>query len=155
MTFYATINDKGEIVFNNLSQAHNRLKQLSGKRVVVEVEQEKTSRSTQQNKFLWSAIYGTIEQETGQDLTEIHEWCKSQFLPTRIVTVLGKSVKMKGSTAKLSKLEFGDYVDKIRAYFADFQISFPVQEIPEEWQDPEVKVVKNGRIGKFEGFYAS
>lgn len=137
MILHATINERGEVIFNSPPQAHTRLKSLSGKKVVVEVEEEKTTRSVQQNKYLWSAIYGTLAEETGNSEDVCHEFCKAQFLPIRIVEVLGKAVKLKGSTAKLSSYEFTEYIEKIFAYFADFGITFPIPDMPEEYEVEE------------------
>ena len=147
MIFYGEIKE-GKLIFGNPSHIYGRLSALNGKKVTVEIEETKTTRSEQQNKFLWSAIYGTIEQETGQNSEDIHEFCKSQFLPKRLVDILGKKIWLKGTTKRLSKNAFGDYVDKIQAYFADFGIQFPVMETPEEFEPDGIKIIKRAKYAK-------
>ena len=81
---------------------------------VLRIELPEPKRSLSQNALYW--VYLTkIALETGDDTDDLHEVFKKMFLPRRIVRV-GKSkkdVSILGSTTKLKKHEFGEYMDKI------------------------------------------
>jgi hypothetical protein len=72
----------------------------------------KRIRTIRQNKYYW-AYLNIIEKETGNDSNELHEYFKRIFLQPKLINVLGHEIKIPGSTTKLSKLEFSDYIAKI------------------------------------------
>ena len=69
-------------------------------------------RTTQQNRFYWLYLR-IISEETGDDENNLHEYFKRKFLPPRFVSVLGKEIKLPATTTKLTKKEFGDYMERI------------------------------------------
>ena len=105
------------------------------KRVVVEVELEKAKRSLDQNALYWVYL-GVIEQETGNLATDLHELFKRKFLPPIPKKILGVDFKLPASTTELSKVEFGEYLDKISA-FTEIAIPQQVQEFLIEVAYPE------------------
>ena len=46
-------------------------------------------------------------------MDEIHEWAKRTFLAKRLVTVFGREIIVTGSTTKLTKTGFQQFIDKI------------------------------------------
>lgn len=78
------------------------------------IEQEKHGRSLSQNAYYW-VFLGVIERETGQNADDVHEWAKRKFLPPKFITVNGEEIKIPSSTTTLSKIDFGEYLDKIAA----------------------------------------
>ncbi len=102
---------KGKMDFNDISLARF-LEKNEGKQIVVGVPEKK--RSLSQNAYLW-VYYGVIEQETGNNADDIHEWAKRKFLPPRFITVNGEQMRIPGSTRLLNKADFGDYLDRIAA----------------------------------------
>lgn len=56
-----------------------------------------------------------IEKETGNGANDLHEYFKRALLAPKWLTVLGKEIKVPKSTTELTKVEFGDYMDKIAA----------------------------------------
>ncbi len=100
-----------EFVFNEISRARF-LENNSGKQIVIEVP--KIVRSRTQNNYLW-VYYGVIEQETGNNADDIHEWAKRKFLPPRFITVNGEELRIPGTTTGLTKTEFGEFLEKICA----------------------------------------
>lgn len=88
------------------------LRKHEGKKFAVEMI--KTKRSLSQNNF-YHLYLGVIEQETGNSSNDLHEYFKRALLPPKFITVLGKEIKIPSSTTELSKIEFGEYLDKIVA----------------------------------------
>lgn len=77
-----------------------------------------TQRSKLQNNFYW-AYLGIIEQETGNNSNDLHEFFKLKLLPPKEITIRGKEknhiLTTTRSTTELTKAEFTDYLDKICA----------------------------------------
>ncbi len=71
-------------------------------------------RSTKQNNYYW-AYLGIIEKETGDIADDLHEFFKRKFLPPRHITILKQEIRLPGSTTKLSKFDFMEYITKIEA----------------------------------------
>ena len=87
---------------------------VDGKKLVVNIEQEKWVRSASQNNFYW-AYLRIIANETGETETDLHDLFKRKFLPPQFKKILGVEVKLPASTTKLDKVSFGEYMDKIFA----------------------------------------
>jgi len=84
-----------------------------GEEVIISLSNKKPKRSDQQNRYYWLYL-GIISTETGeQDIEALHELFKGKFLGRKIKEVLGYNVLVKGSTTKLDKLEFCDYIRAI------------------------------------------
>lgn len=97
--------------YNNI-RLREFLRKNEGKKFAVEMI--KTKRSLSQNNYYWLYL-GVIEQETGNSSSDLHEYFKRTLLPPKFITVLGKEIKIPSSTTELSKVEFGEYLDKISA----------------------------------------
>lgn len=59
--------------------------------------------------------HGAIANETGHTPEETHAWAKAKFLPKKFAKMLGEDVELSPTTATLSKLEFGELLDRIAA----------------------------------------
>jgi hypothetical protein len=71
-------------------------------------------RSLSQNRYYWLYL-GVIEQETGNGADDLHEYFKRKHLPPKFIEVLGQEMKIPRSTTELSKVEFGEFLEKICA----------------------------------------
>lgn len=75
-------------------------------------------RSLTQNGFYWHYLE-IIATETGNDADDLHQYFKTKLLPRKIVKIKGKNgvydFDKLGSTTKLTKVEFGEYIEKICA----------------------------------------
>jgi hypothetical protein len=92
----------------------------NGKRSwVFEVKTYRRPRTNAQNASYWATL-GMISSETGQDKDDLHEWCKRRFLPARMVTVGGQTMRIAGSTRTLDAGEFTKYLDSVYVWAADF-----------------------------------
>lgn len=91
--------------------AHQLQKFRKGDRVTMYISSRRPKRTQQQNRYLWGAYYPLIAKETGeQDLDRLHALFTGKFLTTEIANVLGQQVRLKRSTAELSKAEFSEYI---------------------------------------------
>jgi hypothetical protein len=92
------------------------VQQHNGK--VVRVELPKLERTNTQNNYYWLYL-DVIAKETGDYPQALHEFFKREFLPPRTIKVHinGKEIERKipASTTSLSKIEFGEYLDRICA----------------------------------------
>lgn len=85
-----------------------------GERLELTVEKRKLRRTNSQNAYYW-AYLKIIADETGDDENSLHEYFKRAFLSPKFVFVLGKEVRLPRETKCLSKIEFGEYLDRICA----------------------------------------
>ena len=96
----------------HLALWHEFLKQCEGK--VVQVSKYIPVRTDQQNKYYWLYL-GMIESETGNNSVTMHEYFKRVFLPPKFIKYKDKEIKIPASTTELTKIEMGEYLDKICA----------------------------------------
>lgn len=116
MKFLAKITEKGLDLGSDHNRArfHDFCRKNVGKTVRIELPDPK--RTLTQNAYYW--VYLTVlEREFGNAADDLHDYFKHKFLPRDFVTIRGKKGKVTferiKSTTKLSKLEFGEYLDKI------------------------------------------
>lgn len=83
-----------------------------------------SKRSDQQNRWYWGVVLETIAQETENDKDQLHDVFKHKYLKTKIF-IGKKEYESTRSTTALNKIEFGDYIERIRAEVADIGISIP------------------------------
>lgn len=85
-----------------------------GEEVTLVIHNRKAKRSEAQNNFWW--VYMTdIASQTGHAPEEVHEWAKGKFLTEKIVTIFGSPTRIKGSTAKQSKVAFSELIMRVEA----------------------------------------
>lgn len=89
------------------------LKEHEGKRY--KIEYVEATRSLPQNAY-YHVYLDVIAGETGHSSEELHELFKKKFLSRRFKLVLGEHVEIGKSTARLTKSEFSDYLDRISAH---------------------------------------
>jgi hypothetical protein len=88
------------------------LKENVGK--VYQIKRIVPVRSNNQNKLYWAYLQ-IVENETGNNASDLHEMLKRTLLPPKFITVLGKEIKIPMSTTELNKSDFTIYLDKISA----------------------------------------
>lgn len=91
---------------------HDDLKEHVGK--TYRIERVMPTRSLSQNALYWFYL-GVIESETGNNADDLHQYFKRTLLKPKIINVMGKEIRVPCSTTELSKLEFGEYMEKICA----------------------------------------
>jgi hypothetical protein len=85
-----------------------------GEAVWVTVTGKRPPRTARQNNFLW-AYYTLIADDSGHTPEEIHLWAKGMFLTERVVDVYGKPTRVVGSTTRLTKQGFSEFIERISA----------------------------------------
>lgn len=93
------------------------------------------TRSDPQNSYYWGVVLKTISLSTGHTENELHEVFKRMFLTPITVKYKDREIRMPGSTAKLNKSEFVEYIMRISAEAGSMGIT-----IPEPEKDEPVKV---------------
>jgi len=84
-----------------------------------------SKRSIDQNSLLWVSAYRPIaiflSEKSGKVITSemVHCVCKDRFLDPVIVEYDGKSKSYPGSTTKLGKKAFGDYLEQVYSWGAE------------------------------------
>ncbi len=95
---------------------HQLSKFKENEEVTLVIHNRRPKRTEAQNRYLWGVYYTLIAEETGErDIDRLHELFKGKFLTQGVVEVLGQKVRMKKSTAALSKVEFSEYIMAIEA----------------------------------------
>lgn len=109
------------------------IRQFDGKRVVVTVKEQKRRRSLNQNAFYWGVVVQMVTQmfrDAGNyvDPEDVHDFLKLRVgkLTQVFVSPDGKVIKSIGSTTKLSTQEFEVYLERIRAWAAEFGLVIPL-----------------------------
>ena len=117
-TFYANV-ENGKLLMGDRAKGvmNMFLSSLKGK-IYFEIGKVESKRTLSQNNFYWMYL-GVIAEETGNNINDLHEYFKRALLPPifQTVEIKGKKIEIKipASTKKLSKLEFGEYIEKICA----------------------------------------
>lgn len=109
------------------------LRRLEGKTVIISIREQKRRRSNNQNSYYWGVVVELVTQmfrDAGNyaDPEDVHDFLKLRVGKLSQVLVMpgGEVVKSLGSTAKLSTTEFELYMDRIRAWAADFGLVIPL-----------------------------
>jgi len=125
MEFFTTIKD-GKIQANTGVQIKDFIRTMEGKRVVFKIEKVKSIRSLQQNKY-YHVCKKILSDEIGYDVTELHEIIKYKFLTKeKVDEKTGEVYNFVGSTTKLNKSEFADFVSDLQRWAIEtFNVYLP------------------------------
>jgi hypothetical protein len=106
---------------------------LPGKRFVITLKEVKKKRSVNQNAYYWGVVIAAITQmfrDNGNyvDGEDVHEFLKLRVakLSRMLVTPDGEVHKSLGSTTKLSTMEFEVYLERVRAWAAEYGCFIPL-----------------------------
>jgi hypothetical protein len=100
----------------------------------VEIHEHKETRSSQQNRYLWGVCYPTIIDQGGEALRgwtaeDLHTYFLGEHFGWETLHGFGKKrVRPLRRSSRLSKREFGDYVDFIQRKAAELGIFIPDAE---------------------------
>ena len=118
ISFFGTIKD-GRLRLKKIEQFNKYIAQFEGKEMEVKIKRKSKSRTDQQNNLYW-AYMAIIAEDTGNDPEDLHATFRAKFLIDRS----GKFPIVK-STTQLSTIEFGEYIDRIASFVADYGIVLP------------------------------
>lgn len=125
------------------------LEKNDGKKLIIQIDLERSKRSLDQNSYLWGVVYKTIAIETGHTEYEIHQLMKRICLPPKFIKVMGKELKVPASTSDLNKSQFGEYIEKIRAEVSSLGIVIPEANNKKEFDIQSIYPVNNLGESKF------
>lgn len=121
MFFNGTIKN-GRLTIKRLKDFQSFISKYEGKEITIEVKKKSSKRTDLQNAFYWLCL-NVISDDVGHSSEELHNTFKAKFLVDRS----GK-FPITMSTTSLSTLEFGEYIERIRAFVADYGIELPNSE---------------------------
>lgn len=124
--YFGTVNQDGSLHINNREDFMNEVAQkFTGKDVEITICKKQNVRSTQQNR-LWWLYMGMISKELGYSKDEMHDICKFKFLKReKVIERTGEIVEYLETTTRLTRTEFGEMVDKLISWAAEFKIELP------------------------------
>lgn len=114
----------GRLEMRNRKAVLSQLKRMRDCEVVVTIQPRHATRSLQSNRFYWGVVVETLSEHTGYSPDEIHELLKARFIPKRLAVqdgngeIKGEFV-IGGSTTKMNKIEFGEFINSIRQWAAE------------------------------------
>lgn len=93
--------------------------------VDIAVTRRRATRSAVQNNFWWGVVVALLSEHTGFSPDEMHDVLKAKFLPRRLAVTDGNGEIVNefvvgGSTTRLSTLEFGELIERVRQWAADY-----------------------------------
>lgn len=107
--------------------------------VTVTIERQHATRSLAANAYYWSVVIGLIADHTGYTPEETHDALKTMFLPKRLA-MLGQNgdlhgeLVIGGSTTTLNKVEFYEYVERVRE-FAREKLGIDIPAPDPKWRE--------------------
>lgn len=109
------------------------LRTLSGGYAKITIERRKKTRSLSQNAYYWSVVVPLIHEmftDAGNsvDEEEVHNFLKDEIgkLTKYVKLPNGEFKQVSGSTAKMGTVEFEEYLEKVRAWAAEFNLLIPL-----------------------------
>jgi hypothetical protein len=99
---------EGKIIFNDPFSINHWLIKLEGKVISIKVKRWAEKRTNAQNRFLW-LYYRIISDELSGGETPpewYHEYFKRIYVDAQMIDVMGKTIRIPGSTTELSKYQF-------------------------------------------------
>lgn len=107
--------NKGEIMNKErvLTQLENMLKLLVNGNYILNIKKQVNKRTLDQNALMW-LWFACIENETGTDKQDIHDYYCKLFLK-REVSVNGKRELVVSGTSKLDTVAMTNFLNKIQA----------------------------------------
>jgi hypothetical protein len=123
--FTGRFDERGGFVPDALEDWRRYRLTLAGQRVEVTATKAKVKRSTQANRYLW-LVYGYIADASDEIPEDIHELMKARLLGKRKVRIRNRKTgqcttrTVVRSTASLSSDDFYEYVERVRAFAADW-----------------------------------
>lgn len=94
------------------------------KRYEIDITPYRERRSVSQNSLYWLYL-GCIEEETGNDRYDLHDFFKRKFLRVGESVLCGEEVVKTISTSKLDTKQFAEYLRKIASFSAQEGIILP------------------------------
>jgi hypothetical protein len=121
---FARVDDDGKLHLQSPEVFKQAICAYAGKFVEVTVREQRNRRSDRQLRWYWGQILELLSEHTGYTPDELHEYCKSRFIPKRLAICDGNGVIVDervvgGSTGKLNTTEMAEYCEAVRKFAAE------------------------------------
>ena len=115
---------KGRLKLRNTERVSRELKAWRDTEVSITIEKKRATRSLAQNALYWGVYVELLSEHTGYIPDEIHALLKAKFIPKKLAVCDGNGevrdeFVIGGSTRKLNKLEFGEFLRAIQIWAAE------------------------------------
>ena len=91
--------------------------------ISVSVERPRSRRTLSQNNWWHGFIIPPVAEKTGMSHEETHRFLEGEFCPRYVKKILGKDRVFIRRCSQLTKGEFVEVVERVRAFLADFGIA--------------------------------
>lgn len=136
--------ENGRLPLNVSEKIAAIIRKAEGKYVVITVAERKRRRSGQQNRYYWGCVVELVKdmlREEGNmvDAEDTHHFLQEHVgkLKQVIVTKLGEVYYTIGSTARLSTMEFSNYIEAIRAWAIQYGLDIPAPDEHYQLNQPQ------------------
>ena len=129
----------GRLEIRRRKDLRDALGRMRDGEVLITISPKRAARSLQQNRWYWGVIVELLSDHTGYTPDEIHEVLKAKFIPKRLALADGNGeirdeLVIGGSSAKLNKIEFGEFCESVRRWAAeDLGVVIPDPETGHLW----------------------
>lgn len=116
--------ERGQLKVRNRRSFEAAMKKFRDGDVLITVEKKHATRSVEANRYYFGVCLKLIAEHTGYTVDEVHEWAKAKFIPKH-VAICDRNGEIKddlvigGSTTRLNKVQFYEYVESIRQFAAE------------------------------------
>jgi hypothetical protein len=108
-------------ILESMIQAHFK-EYPDADKAIIEIKDDKESRSVKQNRLYWEWIGTVISPELGYTKDETHAILRDKFLGYTETTTKLSVIKELRSTTKLKVKEFKDYLEQIDILMSEYGI---------------------------------
>ena len=114
----------GKLLVRNKTGYERALAMMRDGEVLVTIARRRATRSQAQNRYWWGVCIELVSEHTGYTPDEVHELAKQMFLPKKLAVTDGNGeIKgefvIGGTTTRLNKLEFGEFVARFQQWAAE------------------------------------
>lgn len=122
---YGSVSESGVLTISNRERLTDWCMQNRGKQVKIKFERVAAKRSLPQNSYYHGVVVEAVREgfyDIGYYMNhdQTHEFLKRNFNPVEIPNKDGVAITMPGSTTELNKTEFGDFIERISQWAAEY-----------------------------------
>ena len=105
-----------------------RFTRLANGTYEVTISRVRKKRTTDQNSLYWMWLKCVVD-ETGNDINDLHEYCKRKFLAPRVIEIAGERIEIAPSTTKLDTADMTTYLNSVQSWASsELGITLPSPE---------------------------
>lgn len=117
--------DAGIFHIQNKQRLQEWARMNPGKQLMIRIDKRGSRRSNPQNRYYWGVVVQEVKLgflNIGYEMTaeETHYFLKEKFNSISIENKEGININVPGSTTQLTKTQFGEYVERIARFAAEF-----------------------------------